>query len=1602
MKTPSTRSRLLGYSSLLAALLFALLAAARLQAVSDFVFTKHSIDTTFDFPATIDLADMDGDGDLDILGAAYLGDDVSWWENTAGDGAVWSEYVVADNFDGAHSAVAADIDGDGDLDVVGAADTADDVTWWENVNGDGLTWSARTIDGEQDQVKFVVAADVEGDGDLDVVASIYGPDDVLWYDNTAGDGSGWIKRTIDDNFLDPFSLAAADVDGDGDTDVLGTALAGDQVAWWENVNGDGLTWTIHTVSSFFDNAWHVEAVDLDADGDLDILGAALYADDVTWWENENGDGLTWTEHTIDGAFDGAYSVYAADVDDDGDLDVLGGAYYADDLTWWENLTGSGEAWSEHLITDTFDGPRWIEAADLDGDSDTDVVAIAENGDEIAWWEKTTAWIAHTIDGNFDGAYTIATADVDGDGHLDVLGAGTDADSIAWWQNSSGDGFIWTRNVVAGDFGGAAGVAAGDLDGDGDTDVVGAAYQDDTVAWWENDGGQGTNWHEHVIAGFFDGAHAVATADVDADGDLDVLGASRLGDEVTWWENDLGDGSVWTEHLIASAFEGAYTVTTADVNQDGYLDAVGVAYDDRNVTWWENELGDGSLWRGHLVTGNLTGVTSVAIADLDRDTDLDILTTGEKVDAVVWWENSDSNGTSWRQNLISSVVDGASSAAISDVDSDGDPDILATANLANTLSIWKNSFGDGTFWFIEDVASAFTGARSLLTADVDGDGDQDLLAVANGLNTITWWEQERAPWKAHLVQANFPGATAVTAADVNSDKNVDIVAVGEAANGVAWWQNLLGDGVLWQTNRVEGAFKGARAVVTADMDADGFLDIVAAADREDTISWWANKDGDGLTWSENVVDASVDGAVAVDAADLDADGDLDVLGAARWADTIAWWQNADGLGTSWTKVTIDAAFDGAVSGRAADVDADGDLDVVGAANSGDEVAWWQNVDGSGLIWLKYTVAAGFNGAQSVAVGDLDGDGRLDIVAAARWVNQITWYQNVTGDGVIWNSVVLSDDFTGAYAVNTADVDSDGDLDVLGAATDADTVAWIENRNGDGSLWTERAIGVRFDGARGVSAGDFDGDTDLDIVGAASGSGTLAWWENTADLPPNFTLTATPSSANVCAPTSASYAITLDAITGFSQPVDLSASGYPPGSTVTFTPTPVTPPGSSAMTVGDTAVASAGSYTLTITGLSPTRTHTTTVGLNLYQAAPIAPTLIEPANGSVNQPLQPTFSWSGDLALTYDLDVAVDSGFNDIVYAVTSLTETSHTPTLVLDEDSVYYWRVRATNTCGTGSYSPVYVFTTEPPVGVCPAGTTPTALFSDGFETGAGGWTHSGAGDTWILSTERPYTGSFAYYATDVADVTDQLLVSPEVTLPAADQGPLTLQFWNYQAIEHRPQGGCFDGAILEISTDGGATYDQLVDELQTDPYDGLIYSSSGNPLGGLAGWCGDVQDWKQSIVDLDAYAEQAVKFRFRLGTDTSNSREGWYLDDLVVQSCVPTDADFTVEVTPPSQSVCAPTTLTYDVVVTSIRGFQTPVMLTSSGEPPGATSTFSYNPVTPPGVSLLTLSNLDLAPAGHYTLDIQGTAATLTRTGTADLDIYTASPTAPVLLTPLN
>ncbi|MCK4506877.1 MAG: T9SS type A sorting domain-containing protein [Candidatus Aegiribacteria sp.] len=371
--------------------------------------------------------------------------------------------------------------------------------------------------------------------------------------------------------------------------------------WWQapgllRLAGDIVE---HVVDDNFDGAHSVHVSDIDGDSDLDILGAAYNANEFAWWENSDGYGTVWIKHLIASGFAYAYAIYSEDINDDGYIDVIGAAFNDNSITWWQNSDGSGNAWIEHQISDSFVAASAVYSEDIDGDGDMDVLGTARSDDEITWWENTdgtgSSWIEHTIDTNYDGARSVYAADIDGDGYMDVLGAAVHADEITWWENSdTTPGYYWVEHTIDQNFNGACAVYADDINGDGYMDVLGAAVHDDEITWWENTDGSGDNWISHVIDTYYDGAHSAISADLDNDGDVDVIGTAELADDVTWWENTDGSGLNWDEHLIEGNFEGAEWAWPADFNDDGFLDIVAAAEYADGINWWDIASSNGYL------------------------------------------------------------------------------------------------------------------------------------------------------------------------------------------------------------------------------------------------------------------------------------------------------------------------------------------------------------------------------------------------------------------------------------------------------------------------------------------------------------------------------------------------------------------------------------------------------------------------------------------------------------------------------------------------------------------------------------------------------------------------------------------------------------------------------------------------------------------------------------------------------------------------------------------------------------------------------------------------------------------------------------------------
>lgn len=342
-------------------------------------FEYHQIDKIGIRMGQTSLVDVDKDGDLDWITGCNSGQ-IWWFEYKAPDN--WLRHNLAPKAPTDVGGTAFDIDGDGWVDQVSGQ------AWFRNTGKPRQEQFVIYPNGVTARCHDNVAADIDGDGKLDVVA-MSDRSALYWYKIPSDPTQKWIEHKIGPavhGAIDPAGVA--DIDGDGDCDVVRTNI------WFENADAKGTKWIAHENIDFgqpearyplMTKSW---ITDLDKDGHNDIVLAEgdCLSGRVAWHENSDGRGHIWIRHIIaDKAGQDYHSLALADFDNDGDLDVFsGGGPLTEKLPhkWfiWENLDGRGGSFKQHEI---LSGKRCHEAkaADVDRDGDIDICSKPWNGDE---------------------------------------------------------------------------------------------------------------------------------------------------------------------------------------------------------------------------------------------------------------------------------------------------------------------------------------------------------------------------------------------------------------------------------------------------------------------------------------------------------------------------------------------------------------------------------------------------------------------------------------------------------------------------------------------------------------------------------------------------------------------------------------------------------------------------------------------------------------------------------------------------------------------------------------------------------------------------------------------------------------------------------------------------------------------------------------------------------------------------------------------------------------------------------------------------------------------------------------------------------------------
>jgi hypothetical protein len=694
----------------------------------------------------------------------------------------------------------------------------------------------------------------------------------------------------------------------------------------------------------------------------------------------------------------------------------------------------------------------------------------------------------------DNTTSVAWGDYDNDGDLD-LAVGNGSQRNRLYRNDNGaltTDAIWSSTESDS----TTSVAWGDYDNDGDLDlVVGNDGQPNRL--YRNDYGVLTAsavWSSIEA----DATLSVAWGDYDGDSDVD-LAVGNNGQPNRLYRNDDG---ILTASAIWSSSESDSTTSIAwgDYDGDGDLDlAVGNAsiYLDEPSRLYRNDQGmltASAVWS----SSESDSTTSVAWGDYDGDSDLDLAVgTGGYIYSIDHLYRNDNGVLTTSAVWSPTDEDLTFTVAWGDYDSDGDLDLIAgntgvySAGEPNLL--YRNDNGMLTASAVWSSTEADQ-TLSLAWGDYDGDGDLDV-AVGNHGQSNRLYRNDLVTLAAYPAWQSVEGGRTGSVAwgDYDGDGDLDLV-VGDGvelgADNTYLYRNdnsILTASAVWSSTERSST----SSVAWGDYDGDGDLDL--ALGNYGNNGLYRNDNGlltTSVIWSST----EADGTTSVAWGDYDGDGDLDLAAGNGWSSDFAiggynrLYRNEDGVliaNAVWSSAEADATSSVAWG----DYDGDGDLDL--AVGNGCPSGWavggynrlYRNDNGvltASAVWSS----AEPNSTTSVAWGDYDGDGDLDLaVGNDGQPNQV--YRNDNGvltASAVWSS--LEADYT--HSLAWGDYDGDGDLDlVVGNFEQLETIRFYRNDSGElttQAVWSPLQVPMYI---TGVAWGDYDGDGDLDLAAGSLG-------------------------------------------------------------------------------------------------------------------------------------------------------------------------------------------------------------------------------------------------------------------------------------------------------------------------------------------------------------------------------------------------------------------------------------------------------------------------------------------------------------------------------------
>lgn len=620
-----------------------------------------------------------------------------------------------------------------------------------------------------------------------------------------------------------------DVDNDGDLDFvfvdeynLGSSYL---IGWYENIGN--LHFQVHIIDNIPSNAFDVfvKLTDLNQDGNLDFF---VKRGDVWWYEGDsNGNFIPHLLNLNTTQFAFVKNIEAKDINNDGELDiVLTGFYTAGRIQAY--LNNGMENFSYNPIMSINLGNCRVIASDLDGNGSLDFMSLCRisSAEVVLSWHQNngsyafTQNVIDTISAQVDlNEIEFTFFDNGNDGNLDVVFRLPQEGMYAYLDNGSN---VYSQSVIQASWIGTTPLYVKihpiDFDNDGDYDFL----TGENILYRDNGG---TTYNREIFSPGILRPTDGQVLDFDFDGDLDF--ALSTHGYLAWIENDglnnYGFRNITNSHGIVNSID------CADIDGDGDIDVL-AAFEDSALIIFENV--DNYHFNELNIAFGLYETANAKFGDFDGDGDEDILAVDMENGNLMWFEHT--ANLNFSSHLINNVSDLGFVLNVVDLDLDGDLDFVThrVNNLASNFGIdWYVNDGFGNFSEIQLYSSEKTGA--IESVDLDQDGDLDLVATGwLNLGHLAWYENDGSQnFTRHIIMGTHSTHASLKIADMDDDGFLDIVYVYN--NGSIFYN----DG-LQNFNRVENITNYnhygnsiTSLTLVGDFDQDGDVDVTYGYDGE---------------------------------------------------------------------------------------------------------------------------------------------------------------------------------------------------------------------------------------------------------------------------------------------------------------------------------------------------------------------------------------------------------------------------------------------------------------------------------------------------------------------------------------------------------------------------------------------------------------------------------------------------------------------------------------------------------------------------------------------------------------------------------------------------